>query len=197
MTQPPDFRALLQRIVNAIDAGPGDVPDLRENLAGAYRAAFGALSAASSPPPRHDTPVQLRPVDRYTLSNAILAAWHKHGNDSWCSIADEVIAALSAAPQQGVPSDWDIVEMWAEAAGMDTSGFDTQHHAFAHLILTRYGAQAAPVAVAEPDCGSVLLLAAIIREVDGSNKLGAAPLAEAILSHRAITGALPLPEAQP
>ena len=46
-------------------------------------------------------PVQLRPVDRYTLSDAILAAWHKHGNDSWCSIADEVIAALAPERLKG------------------------------------------------------------------------------------------------
>lgn len=36
-------------------------------------------------------------VDRYTLSEAIRAAWQKHGPDSWCSIADDVIAAMAAA----------------------------------------------------------------------------------------------------
>lgn len=35
----------------------------------------------------------------------------------------------------------------------------------------------------EPDAGNVLDLAAIIRHVDGGNRLGAAALAEAVLSH--------------
>jgi hypothetical protein len=35
-----------------------------------------------------------------------------------------------------------------------------------------------------PEVDHILKLAAIIREVDGGNKLGAASLAEAILSHR-------------
>ena len=62
-----------------------------------------------------------------------------------------MLHALLAAPEAvGVPTDWDIVELWAEAAGMDTSGFDTQHHAFAHLLLSRYGtAHPAPVPVGE------------------------------------------------
>jgi hypothetical protein len=58
----------------------------------------------------------------------------------------EAVAQRAAPEAVGVPTDWDIVELWAEAAGMDTSGFDTQHHAFAHLLLTRY-AHPAPVPV--------------------------------------------------
>jgi len=37
-----------------------------------------------------------------------------------------------------------------------------------------------------PKVGHILKLAEIIREVDGSNSLGAAALAEAILSHRGV-----------
>ena len=33
--------------------------------------------------------------DRYILGDAIRIAYLKHGNDSWCSIADDVIEALS------------------------------------------------------------------------------------------------------
>jgi len=39
----------------------------------------------------------------------------------------------------------------------------------------------------EPDVNLVLALAAIIREVDGWHSLGAAALAEAILSHHLVT----------
>ena len=108
--------------------------------------------------------------------------------------ADQIefrLRAALAAPQQGAPSDDEL-----RAAFADNGAWPGGLRAVADLGA-RYGAQVVPVPVVEPDYGSVLLLAAIIREVDGSNKLGAAPLAEAILSHRAITGALPLPEAQP
>lgn len=44
-----------------------------------------------------------------------------------------------------------------------------------------------------PKVGHVLLLAGIIREVDGGNRLGAAALAEAILSHRDFPGCCPAP----
>ena len=36
-------------------------------------------------------------VDRYTLGEAIRIAWQRHGPDSWCSIADDVIAAMPCA----------------------------------------------------------------------------------------------------
>jgi hypothetical protein len=39
-----------------------------------------------------------------------------------------------------------------------------------------------------PKVGHILKLAEIIREVDGSNSLGAAALAEAILSHHNVEG---------
>jgi hypothetical protein len=39
-----------------------------------------------------------------------------------------------------------------------------------------------------PKVGHILKLADIIREVDGSNSLGAAALAEAILSHHNVDG---------
>jgi hypothetical protein len=39
-----------------------------------------------------------------------------------------------------------------------------------------------------PKVGHILKLAEIIREVDGSNSLGAAALAEAILSHHNVDG---------
>lgn len=36
-------------------------------------------------------------VDRYALGNAIRIAWQRYGSGSWCSIADDVIAAMAAA----------------------------------------------------------------------------------------------------
>lgn len=51
------------------------------------------------------------------------------------------------------------------------------------LADLRIALAAEPPAPAEPDTDAVLSLAAIIRRVDGSNSLGAAALAEAILSH--------------
>jgi hypothetical protein len=54
-----------------------------------------------------------------------------------------------------------------------------------------------PLAPIEPDTDQVLRLAAIIRKVDGNNSLGAAALAEAILSHLApipVSERLPGPE---
>ena len=41
----------------------------------------------------------LRRPDRYELGDAILRAWRKHGQDSWCSIADDVLAELPALAQ--------------------------------------------------------------------------------------------------
>lgn len=36
-------------------------------------------------------------TDRYELADAILRAWKKHGHDSWCSIADDVIKEFHQA----------------------------------------------------------------------------------------------------
>lgn len=43
--------------------------------------------------------------DRYTLGDLIRRSWLKHGSDSWCSIADDVIAALRQQPVQAAPTD--------------------------------------------------------------------------------------------
>jgi hypothetical protein len=55
----------------------------------------------SKPTERFLSPIIHKPigisVDRYTLGEAIRIAWQRHGQDSWCSIADDVIAAMAAA----------------------------------------------------------------------------------------------------
>ncbi len=165
MTHPTDFRSLCAELTDKL-AETTDFLNLIEGhdpvghpLVDRARAAL----ATPSRPPEHCTPVQLCPVDRYTLSDAILAAWNKHGNDSWCSIADEVIAAL-AAPQQGAPSDEELLKAyyWACSADMKRQGgltasdpngiakqLEAQTVAALRAVLTRYGAQGVPVAVAE------------------------------------------------
>jgi hypothetical protein len=47
-------------------------------------------------------PVAIKPVDRYELGDAIRRAWQKHGQDSWCSIADDVLAELANSPRFGI-----------------------------------------------------------------------------------------------
>lgn len=152
----PDYRALLQRLVNAIDAEPGDVPCLQGNLTAAYRAAFDALLVApEASPPAAVSPTQLRPVDRYTLSDAILAAWHKHGNDSWCSIADEVIAALAAQPQ--APSDEELLKTYKDETQKYWDSPDEEKTVLSEMVLrglravlSRYGtAHPAPAPVGD------------------------------------------------
>lgn len=55
----------------------------------------------SEPTERFLSPIIHEPititVDRYTLGEALHIAWQRHGPDSWCSIADDVIAAMAAA----------------------------------------------------------------------------------------------------
>ena len=111
--------------------------------------------------------------------------------------------AALAAPQQGAFTDDELLKTYCDAVracnyegpAENWSKAAARAYTLAGLraVVARYGTPA-PVPVAEPPTDRVLLLAAIIREVDGGNRLGAAALAEAILSHRAITGVLPLPE---
>ena len=42
-----------------------------------------------------------RLASRYVLGDAIRRAWQKHGHDSWCSIADDVIAELGLDHHKG------------------------------------------------------------------------------------------------
>jgi hypothetical protein len=60
---------------------------------------------------------------------------------------------------------------------------DEDEKARAVIAFAESALAAEPPAPAEPDTDAVLTLAAIIREVDGNNSLGAAALAEAILAH--------------
>jgi hypothetical protein len=65
------------------------------------------------------------------------------------------------------------------------------------IDAARAALNAPPLAPIEPNTDQVLRLAAIIRKVDGSHRLGAAALAEAILSHLApipVSERLPGPE---
>lgn len=57
-------------------------------------AAYRATPKPTEPSePSAEDGVQL---DRYNLGTAILRAWKKHGNDSWCSVADEVLPTIAA-----------------------------------------------------------------------------------------------------
>lgn len=64
----------------------------------------------------------LHQPDRYELGDAILRAWRKHGHDSWCSIADDVLAELQALAQPGP----------------DTSQLSDGYHTFADLYEHRH-----------------------------------------------------------
>jgi hypothetical protein len=101
MTTPADFRALCAELVEDlqywVDRYEQKDPSMVDDTYSLLRInrARAVLAAHETRPPAAASPQLLRPVDRYTLSDAILTAWRKHGSDSWCSIADEVIAALA------------------------------------------------------------------------------------------------------
>ena len=116
--------------------------------------------------PTAATPVQFRPVDRYTLGDAIRTAWRKHGHDPWCSIADEVIAAL-AAPEvvEVAPTDEDIFQVYREVHQYRP---DVACHPIvvqeARAYLARFGSShPAPVSPAHPDDEAVDRFAAAMK----------------------------------
>lgn len=49
----------------------------------------------TTPDPIRDALKQWIIVSRYSLGEAIRQAWLKHGQNSWCTIADEVISELA------------------------------------------------------------------------------------------------------
>jgi hypothetical protein len=53
-------------------------------------------------------------LDRYELGDAIRRSWLKHGRDSWCSIADDVLAELPglAQPEPEGVTDEDLYQFW-------------------------------------------------------------------------------------
>ncbi len=70
-----------------------DEVDKRERHCGV--ANLTPRESAPAPPPA--TPLSAG-EDRYYIGELLRKAYLKHGKDSWCSIADEVIAALSRLP---------------------------------------------------------------------------------------------------
>jgi hypothetical protein len=100
-----DYRAELQRLVQAYDehAGIG-----RHHDRALFQAVKAARAALAQPEPEG-----LRP-DRYELGDAILRSWLKHGQDSWCSIADDVLAELPGLAQPGPEgvTDEELYQFW-------------------------------------------------------------------------------------
>jgi hypothetical protein len=86
-----DYRAELQRLVKAYDEHGGKWPDHHEQAL--FQAVQAARTALAQPEPE-----ALRP-DRYELGDAIRRSWLKRGQDSWCSIADDVLAELPGLSQ--------------------------------------------------------------------------------------------------
>ena len=113
---------------------------------GRLSAASAALSAelakpepaelVASLPKLVTSPTAIRPVDRYELGDAIRRAWLKHGQDSWCAMADEVFAAL--AQPEPAPTDEELDEL-----DHDYWWLDANHSKpwipFARTVLERYG----------------------------------------------------------
>ena len=61
--------------------------------------------------------------------------------------------AALAAPQQGAPSNGQIVDLANDRLGFDLNPDEEEGVIeFAHAVLTRYGGRGVPVAVAEEDC---------------------------------------------
>jgi len=124
-----------------------------------------------------------------------------------CDMALYAQLQASAAPdadQAEGPSLDDVAELCAEFEYHIDSD---DYHSIGILrdmitaAVTRWRAPVAePVATPspeDPDADRVLKLAAIIREVDGGNRLGAAALAEAILAHPGFSGCHDGPAALP
>lgn len=63
-------------------------------------------------------PTEVPPIDRYTLGDAIRIAFLKYGRDSWCLIADDVIATLGL----NVRADTVDREEWREMESAPKDG---------------------------------------------------------------------------
>ena len=91
ITLPADqWEAILEAVQDHWDEGPRGEGWQSSRLS----AASAALSTALAQP----EPEALRP-DRYELGDAIRRSWLKRGQDSWCSIADDVLAELPGLAQ--------------------------------------------------------------------------------------------------
>lgn len=67
----------------------------------------------TTPDPIRDALKQWIVVSRYSLGNAIRQAWLKHGQNSWCTIADEVISEL-APPLPAPDLIRDALKQWQD-----------------------------------------------------------------------------------
>lgn len=91
-------------------------------------------------------------------------------------------------PERRIPTRDEVVALYSEVMAVhecQTLGELAEH--FSHAVLARWGRHEIEPGSADeelpPRVGHILKLAEIIREVDGGNRLGAAALAEAILSY--------------
>jgi len=128
MTNPTDFRALCAeladaaRVVRECVSEPCSTYDLDEALA--------AVDAALAQP-------EPQGIDRYELGDVIWRSWLKHGQDSWCSIADDALAVLPglAQPELQGATDEEIEKRFCqwwhdEGSGMPPlPGMDHEEHA--------------------------------------------------------------------
>jgi len=87
MTEPTNWRALCAELTKKIDYTWGDIPEDVHELLDRARAALAQPEPAARNP------------DRYELGDAIRRSWLKRGQDSWCSIADDVLAELPGLSQ--------------------------------------------------------------------------------------------------
>ncbi len=92
----PNFRVLCAELADsvelllkmrAVDARPMVITEDRVSR---------ARAALDQPEPQG--------IDRFELGDAIRRSWLKHGQDTWCSIADDVLAELPGLAQPEPPS---------------------------------------------------------------------------------------------
>lgn len=87
-----DWRGLCEELADALACHySGHVDD--DELVNRVRAELAKPERFLAP--QVTEPTVLRPTDRYELGELVRVSWLKHGNDAWCSIADDVIAALA------------------------------------------------------------------------------------------------------
>jgi hypothetical protein len=137
-----DFRALCAeladaaRVVRECVSEPCSTYDLDEALA--------AVDAALAQP-------EPQGIDRYELGDVIWRSWLKRGQDSWCSIADDVLAELPglAQPEPQGPTDEEIGDWHDKCDDLTRLGaadhywaFDVEESdviAIVHAALQRWG----------------------------------------------------------
>ena len=145
-----DYRALCAELLNALENAIGVIygEDGTKHISTADAVITKADAALAQPEPE-----ALRP-DRYELGDAIRRSWLKRGQDSWCSIADDVLAELPGLSQpepEGV-GDEEIDEWQAHCAYLtrsaDNGGAGTSDHYWAFDVESDHVASIVRAALA-------------------------------------------------